>query len=99
MFKLRLPPGASLPASALRLKPPKQSFLSRSLAGVHDFFSPLHNNNNKSTGSFKALNLFFNHFTRKTTSQMDLLKKWKENLRMINFPRVFSDLDCDISYL
>lgn len=32
---------------------------------------------------------------------MDLLKKkkWKENLRMINFPRVFSDLDCDISYL
>uniref|UniRef100_A0A8C3WEB7 DNA-binding protein inhibitor ID-2 n=1 Tax=Catagonus wagneri TaxID=51154 RepID=A0A8C3WEB7_9CETA len=34
---------------------------------------PLHNNSNKSTGSFKALNLFFNHFPRRT-SQMDLLK-------------------------
>jgi len=84
MFKLRLPPGASLPDSALRVKPPKQSFLSRSLAGVHDFFFPLHNNNNKSTGSFKALNLFFNHFTRRRTSQMDLLKKKKMEGKLKN---------------
>lgn len=30
---------------------------------------------------------------------MDLLKKMEGKLRMIIFPRVFSDLDCDISYL